>query len=301
MTAAVPLDGSRTLQDYGWSLLPDEGPPFDVTDAASIWVDPQGTLEVLRVGTRSSTQYVLRFFGQDFAAVEIGMQRIWLLSGERDLQSPDTVHMLLDQVLPRVLAHEGHLVLHSGGVAFENRAILILGDSGFGKSTLTARFAQSGGVLLSDDAMLVDRFDGAFVVRPVYPGLRLMPDSLAALFAGRSGSPVAAYTDKKRLPVPLAGHNGPVRLAMIVVLGRPSDAVDLELAQLAPAEGCMAMIRNSFALDPTDHALAAARLERFSMIARHIPAVHLNYRREFDRLPEVIARVQQAMVVGQAI
>ncbi len=64
-------------------------------------------------------------------------------------------HLLLDQVLPRLLSHQGHLVLHAGGVTSDHGAIVFLGESGLGKSTLCSSFNQAGFALLSDDFLLL--------------------------------------------------------------------------------------------------------------------------------------------------
>jgi len=47
-------------------------------------------------------------------------------------------HLLDDQILPRILAHQGELVLHAAGVADADGVILFMGVSGSGKSSLAA-------------------------------------------------------------------------------------------------------------------------------------------------------------------
>jgi len=53
-------------------------------------------------------------------------------------------HLLVDQVLPRLLAHEGQLLLHACAVNVDGRTVLFLGKSGWGKSTIAALFHHAG-------------------------------------------------------------------------------------------------------------------------------------------------------------
>ena len=55
-----------------------------------------------------------------------------------------TRHQLLDHVLPRVLEHLGHLMIHAGAVCTPHGVIIFVGDTGAGKSSLVASFHTAG-------------------------------------------------------------------------------------------------------------------------------------------------------------
>ena len=91
-------------------------------------------------------------------------------------------------------------VTHSSGSAVRtpnDQVLVILGDSGMGKSTLASAFACSGADVLSDDGVLLDFTPPRVRAVPGYPGLRLWPDSLGALFA------IASAARRMRLNVPI--------------------------------------------------------------------------------------------------
>ncbi|MCC3860278.1 HPr kinase/phosphorylase [Pseudemcibacter aquimaris] len=54
-------------------------------------------------------------------------------------------------------------LLHATCVCFQNKGILIMGDSGSGKSDLALRIIDAGGILVSDDYVEVDEVDGNIV------------------------------------------------------------------------------------------------------------------------------------------
>lgn len=62
--------------------------------------------------------------------------------------------------LTHLLAQQGQQVLHAGAVVVDGQAILILGDTGTGKSTLVFSALQLGWLALSDDMVAVHRDDG---------------------------------------------------------------------------------------------------------------------------------------------
>jgi len=148
---------------------------------------------------------------------------------------PTLRHLLLDQVLPLVAGGRDQLALHGSAVAIGPGAVVFLGGSGYGKSTLAARLAQPGRALVTDDCCLVTRTASGFTVVPSYPGVRLDPGSVSDIFgdAGQRYASVAHYTTKVRVagerPHDLRFHDGRLPLARIYVIG--------SLAELHAATG----------------------------------------------------------------
>lgn len=91
---------------------------------------------------------------------------------------PPFLPLPADQIFPMlewgmnwcIASHAHHyLMLHAGVLERHGRAVILPGDPGAGKSTLTAALALSGWCLLSDEITLIDRIDGGIVplARPV--------------------------------------------------------------------------------------------------------------------------------------
>ena len=202
-------------------------------------------------------------------------------------------HLLHDHVLPRAIAGQGELVLHAGGIVIAGRAIVLTAATGRGKSTLTASLHAAGHPLLGDDALVISGNSAVPQVRAVYPSLRLNPDSAARFFPGVEGRPMAQYSDKRHLPPRETAEDAP--LAALFVLGDPAE--EITARRLAPAETCMQIIANSFALDPTDKARAQDRMLKASALARDVPAWELRYPRDYGCLPAVHQLIRNLLAV----
>lgn len=231
---------------------------------------------------------MLRFWDIPVVLIDTTTRQVSRIVTAAELDADALAHLLADQVLPRLIAHDRVLVLHAGAVRHQAGAIVVLGDSGLGKSTLVGSLASAEHPIMSDDAMIVTQDHGGVKVSAVYPGLRLLPDSIAALFPGNAGTdPVADYTDKLRVRVGTMTEDGRHPVGLLAFLEPPANTAAITLRRLSPSETCMALISNSFSLDPTDKAGAAGKLAQASAIAAKVPAYALGYPRDYARLKDV--------------
>lgn len=218
--------------------------------------------------------------------------------------APDTdeatlTHILFDHLIPRILAHQGHLILHGSAVAMDGRVAIFLGDTGAGKSTLAASLHAAGHQLLGDDAVVVSSGEHGFLAQAVYPSLRLFPDTIETLF-GESADvhPMAGYSDKQRVTLEAPDHTKPLPVGAIFIL---SDEIDVTIPQLhrpGPAQACIWALEQSFSLDPHDAARAAHRMSEVSALIEGVDTFLLDYPRAYDRLADVHRLIARCMAGG---
>jgi hypothetical protein len=205
---------------------------------------------------------------------------------------PSTIqHLLVDQVLPRVLTHRGRLVIHAGCVGTPHGAIAFLGDSGAGKSTLCASLTLAGAPLLGDDAVVVRQSQlGTFLVEATYPGLRLHPESIAHHFGATVGSTSVAHTTEKLRVSDATFVMGPLplrRLYVLAVSGPEASSGKIEIAPLPQSQAFLALLRASFQLHLDDQERSRGIFERIAALMDAVPVRRLSYPREFARLADV--------------
>ena len=293
-SSALPIPGLVC-----WSAVPAPEPEFAISYGVTGFRTRQHAVRYSRkvavdqVEVQSDegyTQVLLGFGNVASFSVSLadGTINVW--------SAPDTTaetihHLLLDQVLPRLLAHKGHLVLHAGGVVLAGKAIAFVGTTGAGKSTLVASLHALGHPLLSDDGLVVTRSGSHGMVLPTYPSLRLWPDAVAGVFADGTPNlaPMAHYSTKQRVLVDPGTTPHPLPLAALYVLAPGTTVSTIDIVPVSPRDACMEIVRNAFRLDPTDPERAAAQLALAASVADAVPTYSLAYPRAFERVPEVHA------------
>jgi hypothetical protein len=206
--------------------------------------------------------------------------------------APETVrHLLLDQVLPRVVAHRGRLVLHAGAVELKGAAVAAVGASGLGKSTLIAGFHRAGFHALTDDGLIVMVDDTGCTGLALYPGLRLWPPSIAGLDIEPAETvPMDSRSAKRRVLLPEAGAPAPQPLIALFVLTPPPNengVQDVTIAPLSARDACVELLRASFQLDIGSPRRAAGHLETAALVAGRLPVFTLSYPRDYTLQPGV--------------
>ncbi len=245
-----------------------DGPPAEPmgTGWRHHWHSDVGDL-TLSLAT-SGDGFLLRFPGLADFVISRDTRRIAAWPPRKPTTRP-CIHLLLDQVLPRLLGHLGRLVLHASAVEVDGRAIAFAGQTGRGKSTLAASLHQAGCPLLCDDALIVAA--GEEHPRPAH----LSRAAAVAVLGGCHRPPHPARgadgpllrqapargSRRMRTGAAAAGGALPARTAP------QDDAGQIEVTRLSARDACIELIRYSFQLDVTDRELAGRLLAGASEVA----------------------------------
>lgn len=272
---------ARRCGNWRSEIRADAAAPLD----RLLWANPEFQVRSASTGGEIY-ELELPSFGRsriDFASRSVS----FAFSGAVDAQTVE--HLLADQVLPRILAHSGVLVVHAAAVLIEGRAVLLVGRSGSGKSTLAASFVTAGYTLLGDDAIIIEEAGGRLLASAVYQSLRLFPDSVRnALGDDRRTRAVAQYTTKRRvegLHAPAGDLRFPI--AAVFVIDGPT-AAEIALAPISGADSCIALLEHSFWLDPHDPDRIRDRMTKAGTLAAQTATWTLTYPRAYAQLPSVL-------------
>lgn len=128
----------------------------------------------------------------------------------------DTIRLfLLGSAFGALLHQRGLLVLHGSAIVVEGEAVIFLGNSGVGKSTLATAFAPRGYPVATDDVSAVSLESGV----PCFPGLKLWHDTCEKLGVEKSElSPVRPELKKYFLPLQSKFLQEPLPLKKLYVL-----------------------------------------------------------------------------------
>lgn len=210
-------------------------------------------------------------------------------------------HFLLNQVLPRMISVRDPLVIHASAVATGYGAIAFIGPAGCGKSTLAASFTLSGaGLLIADDSVLVRLEEPFPCLVGAYTHSRLRADSFGALgFDAQSihgdipagGKHILDFASGQRAPtIPVAIRG------LFLLHQAPPDQQTIEVMRLTGSAAVIALIKNSFLLESSDHGLLRRQFETATALIRTgCPCYALTYPRRFADLPLVRDRIRAVL------
>jgi len=132
-----------------------------------------------------------------------------------------------------VLGAHGRFVLHAAAVARDDRALLVLGHTGAGKSTLSGACLEAGWQLLGDDQVVLDA-STAPAAPPLVHGFHhapAVPREIGGAVAG-GGAALGDPRDRAELPRNVLWAGG-VPIVAVVLAGHSDD----EAGELVPAAG----------------------------------------------------------------
>jgi hypothetical protein len=201
---------------------------------------------------------------------------------------------LFGPALWMVCCQRGLLTLHASSVAFDDRVVAFTGPQGAGKSTLAAHSLAAGGVLMSDDFLVVSIADGGTAfAHPGMPSLKLWRDALVDL--GRSPDGLRPdWFRAEKFHVPVTHAQAPLPLARLCVLEHDEAAVVGQFRRLSGAHALNAIMTNSF--PPEYFETCDGRESHFQQcaaLARTIEVFELRQNRNLESLRSTAAMAKR--------
>jgi hypothetical protein len=147
------------------ALSPDPGDPFEGAERLQEWHYPDGTLG-LTIDRDRDRGYRFYLFGAGVFVLAADGSRADLHLDPSYTHNWDWRRYLIGQVLPFAALLQGLEVFHAGAVELDGGAVLLLGGSGLGKSTLALNLHLGGAGFLADDSVAIETRDGRLLAHP---------------------------------------------------------------------------------------------------------------------------------------
>ncbi len=203
---------------------------------------------------------------------------------------------MVSQVLSFALLRQGIEPLHSTTVVVSGEAVALLGDCGYGKSSLGAAFLRAGHRLLTDDLLVVKEKKNRFLAQPGPPRLKLFPEVARTVLGDRvAGSPMNPRTPKLVLPLApgeAAATPAPLRAFYLLPAGGAARK-RISLRRLRPRQAFLALVANTFNPVITERGRLARQFQTAARLAEALPVKALSYPRGLERLPAVVEAVER--------
>ena len=210
------------------------------------------------------------------------------------------VQPLYGIALATILLQNNHLVLHGSTVEISGNALTILGNKGFGKSTLTACLLSNGHNFLTDDiTALLSCGRPDFLSLPGVPRLKLWSDAVRAIGINPDTLPYVAPSIPKHIYyIPSRQYKNQNTLLHTIIILDYGDSIALH--KMSQSEKMVSLLGGQYfakfhhALDEKTHKLI---FQQCSELARNVTIVKLVMPRNVDSLP-VLANMLEQLVDG---
>jgi hypothetical protein len=207
---------------------------------------------------------------------------------------------LFGHVLSYVLLLQGVEPIHATVLARDGHGIAVLGDSGYGKSTLAAAFLANGWSVVTDDLLVLDAATGPPLAMPGLPRLKLWPEAVARFLPRIGpGAPVAPGVRKRIYPLSRPEWEAaPTALNAAYVLDGPaaeSSSEEVTILDLEPSSAFLALTRNTFNSVLTTPERLTRQFSFAERLVRTLPVRSLSFPPGLARLGDVVSRIGQDM------
>lgn len=227
-------------------------------------------------------------------AIAPGADRIEWSSGSHDFLEASQTY-LLGTGLSYCLVARGIEPIHAAVVAVNGKAVALMGDCGYGKSTLAASFIAAGHTLVTDDMLIMTRHGSRWLVEPGVARLKLFPDVRDALLPLLRGVKMNPFTDKEILYLkPQA--SAPIPLRAMYQLPHSRHQTSRIRTRILPARTAFfSLIRNTFNVVVSDPQRLRRQFEFARSVAESVPVRAITYPRNLAALPEVVRAITTEM------
>lgn len=265
-----------------------EPTPNDDSDALALHATSDGEWLMLRYA--DGTRFVLRRSGAEIWAT-------WPATAS----AASTATYLLGPVVGFALRLRGLTCFHASSVVISNRAILMMGPAGIGKSSTAAALALRGHRVLGDDIAVVRPESDHWVVCPSIPGVRLWDDMVESLLGRPDALPLLAPGWEKRhldLRTSRAGFqpDAVVPLGAIYLLSPPAPAPSSKpvTEHLRARDALLALVANTYANVLLTAPLRRAEFVVLSSLVRDVPVWRVGVPASPGGLEDFCARIAAA-------
>lgn len=214
-------------------------------------------------------------------------------AGERSKLEPQPLYGI---AIAAILLQNKYLVLHGSTVAINGKGVVIVGEKGFGKSTLTATALASGHDFICDDvtALSVEN-NRSTMILPGIPRLKLWPDAVKTIGLSPNDLPLLSPSIPKHILYVRGSqfNNNPVPLQTVVMLEH-GDTISIE--EMTESEkmiwllGGQYFTKHHHALQHSEHKLL---FEHCSELARKTRIIKLISPRDAKSPPLIVKLLEQ--------
>ncbi len=202
---------------------------------------------------------------------------------------------ILGPAFSKILEQRNDLVLHASAVGFKGGAIVFVGASGSGKSSLAAAFCSKGHSFITDNLLVIRFIKNRAVVFPGFPQIKLFPDSAKALKFNPDHLPAIEAGARKRWVSQEAQFS--VKPALLKRIYFLSKGKTVAVQNALSREKIIQLISHSIGVESKSAQETLSQNFKSCMrLARDIPMRLVTRSQDLKSLPQLVTLIQRDLV-----
>lgn len=149
-----------------------------------------------------------------------------------------------------LMKQRNDIAIHGGTILINNKAVILTGHTGAGKSTLTNAFRHNGYRFLCDDVSVLDAEKEEIFVMPAYPQQKLCKDAMDKMgYDTEKFKKIDDDRDKYCIPVHDSFEKNPCELSAICEIELVDMDKDVEVKEVLGQEKLFSIMRNIYRIE----------------------------------------------------
>ena len=211
--------------------------------------------------------------------------------------SHDVKAFLLGSAFGMLLIQKTMIAIHGGTIVFDGQAIIITGEQGTGKSTLTSALREKGYSFMADDVSVIGkRKDGQVVINAGYPQQKLCRDAMEKM-----GYNIEAFKridegrDKYAIPVHKSFIKEPIQMGALfeITIG---EGAHVEIQEITGTEKLKLLLKNIYRIEVTHYSgMSPDYFKNCIDIAKRVPCFRIKRPKDKFSVEEQIIAIEDVL------
>ncbi|QAA34722.1 hypothetical protein [Clostridium manihotivorum] len=210
---------------------------------------------------------------------------------------------LLGSAFGMLLYQRDLIAIHGGTIVIDGKAVIFTGDTGAGKSTLTAALRQRGYRFMADDvSVLRDISKDGIVIHPAYPQQKLCRDTINKLGGSHTDfRKLNDDRDKYIIPVQDSFYKEPLKLGALVELS-VGDNASLEISEVLGSEKLITLMKNIYRIEISQFTGISRKYFRDCVqVAKEIPIYKVVRPKGENTIDEIISILENKLIKDEKV
>jgi hypothetical protein len=242
-------------------------------------------------------KYEMWFLVSDIAKYYIHNGNTIIVEPYDNANSHDVKAFLLGSAFGMLLIQRNIIAIHGGTIVIDGKAIVITGEQGAGKSTLTAALREKGYFFMADDVSVIGRRkDIKYVIHPGYPQQKLCRDAMEKM-----GYNVEAFRridegrDKYAIPVHESFINEPMPIGAFFEISI-GEGPHLEIEEITGTKKIKLLLKNIYRVEVIQYSGMSPDYFKNSIdIAKTVPFFKIKRPKDKFSIEEQISVIEKVL------